>query len=231
MSRISASTQGLGRDWQVAAFLTALGAVVLGAGLLLGPTPSDDPAQALRDIDGFRARYIATNAIDLVGVLLLAAGLIALGRLQLQAGGGATAAVGAAANAAGGALIALTLVLQSTLDPAVAERFVAASAADQAAVLAAGQAALEVSGAVFGTAFLLQMLGIALLAITFIIGAGPRLNRPFLAVGALIALGASTMGIGALFEDALGQVEAMLGLVALLWLVVLSALVARAPDG
>lgn len=43
--------------------------------------------------------------------------------------------------------------------------------------------------------------------------------------------GASTMGIGALFEDALGQVEAMLGLGALLWLVGLSALVVRARTG
>ncbi|MDP1602964.1 MAG: hypothetical protein Q8M03_06825, partial [Legionella sp.] len=200
-------------------------------GLLLGPTPSDDAAQALRDIDGFRARYIATNAIDLVGVLLLASGLIALGRLQLLAGGGAAAIIGGSANAAGGALIALTLVLQSTVEPAVAERFVAASTEGQAAALAVGEAVIEVSGAVFGTAFLLQMLGIALVAITFLVGSGPRINRPFLIVGALLALGASTMGIGALFEDTLGRVEALLGLVALLWLVVLAALVARAPEG
>lgn len=39
------------------------------------------------------------------------------------------------------------------------------------------------------------------------------------------------MAIGALFEDLLGQVEAMLGLVALLWPVVLAVLLVLPREG
>jgi hypothetical protein len=195
---------------------------------LLGPTPSDDAAQALRDVDGFRSRYIITNAIDLVGVLIMAAGLIAMARLQLREGGGSSALVAGAANAAGAVLIALTLVMQSTLDPAVAERFVEAAGGEQAAQLAVGEAVFELGGAVFGTGFLLQMLGIAVVALVFLGGAGPHVNRAFLVAGALLASIASTMGIAALFDPVFGDVEALLGLAALVWLVALSVLLFRA---
>ena len=215
------------RPWRAPAVLTAAGAIVLGVGLLLGPTPSNDAAEALRDIHGFREQYVATNAVDLVGILLMNFGLIALARRQVQAGGDLHALVGGVANAAGGTLIALTVVIQSTVDPAVAERFVEASGATQATVLVVGETVFEIGGAVFGVGFLLQMLGIALVAATFLTGVGPRLNRAYLAVGTLLAAVASTMGIGALFDDVFGDIEALLGLVALLWLVGLSVLLTR----
>lgn len=214
-------------QWRYASVLVAVGAAMLGIGLLLGPTPSDDPAQAMRDIDSFSGRYIVTNAVDLVGILGMASGLIALGHVQFVAGGGASALVAAAANTAGAVLIALTLVLQSTVDPAVAEQFVAASGDESAALLSIGRTVMDIDGAVFGLGFLLQMLGIAGVALTFLRGAGPRLNRPFLFVGGVLALGASTTGIAALFEDTFGDVEALLGLIALLWLVALSVLLLR----
>lgn len=213
--------------WGRAALVVAVGALVLGTGLLLGPTPGNEPEQALRDIAAFRGKYILTNVIDLVGILIMASGLIAFARLQLVTGGGALAVVGGAANVSGGALIVLTLVLQSTVEPTVAERFAHAGAADRPYWLALGETVITIDGAVFGTAFLLQMAGIALVAVTFLNGAGPRVNRWFLTAGAFLATGASTMGIAALFEDVFGEVEAVLGLLALLWLVVLSILLAR----
>lgn len=214
-------------SWRGASLLVAVGAIVLGIGLLLGPTPSNDSAQALRDIDEFHTRYVVTNAIGLVGILIMGAGLVTLARLQMSDHGGATALIGGVANASGAVLIALTVVLQSTVDPAAAQRFVVAAPPDQAAMLAIGETVTEFGGAVFGVGFLLQMIGIALVAVTFLTGVGPRLNRVFLMVGALLAVGASTMGIGALFEDVMGDIEALLGLIALAWLIGLCALLER----
>ena len=61
------------RPWRVPGMLVAIGALVLAAGLLLGPGPGTDTAQALENIEGFRARYVATNAVDLLGALVLVA--------------------------------------------------------------------------------------------------------------------------------------------------------------
>lgn len=215
---------------RTAALLVALGAATLAVGLLLGPTPSTDTAEALRDIDGFRDRYVLTNAIDLVGILVMAAGLLALARVQLAVGGGLPALLGGAANALGGGLIALVVVLQSSVDVGVAERFVDADGQAQAAHLAVAEAVFEINGAIFGVGFLLQMLGIALVAATFFLIPAPRLNRPFLIVGALLAGTASVMGIGALFDEIFGRLEALLGLVALVWLIVLSGMLWRRAD-
>lgn len=227
------ASQAIGRpERRIAAILVALGAAVLGAGLLLGPTPSADTAQALRDIDGFRDRYILTNAVDLVGILLMGAGLLALARVQLALGGGLPALLGGVANALGGALIAIVVVLQSTVDTGIAARFVDASEAEQTAHLAVAEAALELDGAIFGVGFLFQMLGIALVAVTFMRLTAPRLNRVLLVVGAVLAGTASLMGLGALFDEAFGRLEALLGLVALAWLIVLSGVLWRQPhDG
>lgn len=215
------------RERQIAAILVALGAATLGTGLLLGPTPSADAAQALRDIDGFRTWYVMTNAIDLCGVLLLASGLLAVARAQVAFGGGLLPILGGVGNALGGALIALVVVLQSSVDTGVAGRFVNSSGVEQAMHLAVGRVVIEIDGAIFGVGFLLQMLGIASVALTFMIESGPRFSRGFLLLGVLLAGGASLMGIAAQFEDAFGRIEAVLGLFVLAWLVVLSAILWR----
>ena len=215
------------RDWRVAGVITAVGALVLVTGLMLGPTPDEELAEALRDIDSFRTRYVATNLIDFVGAAIMFVGLLVLVRLQMRTiGGSLLALLGGVGVTVGGALFLLVLIVESAVHPEIAARFVEASGTEQQAHLAAGQAMLDLDAAVFGVSFTLMMAGIAAIAGAFLAGAGPRLNRVFLWVGVVLAALASPSAIAYLFEptQAFGQLEPILGLAVLLWLVVLGTL-------
>ncbi len=211
--------------------LIAAGALILGTGLMLGPGPGADTAEALENIEGFRTRYVMTNAVDLVGAVVMVAGLLALARLQSIRGGGLLPLLGAVASALGGLMLVLTLVLQSAVDPELAERYMAASGETREAHLAVAEAVFDIDAVVFGVAFLFTMGGIALLAAASLAGAGPRLNRPLLLAGALLAAGASGTALLVPFgaPEAYGVVESILGLLVLVWLVVLGVMLARRP--
>ncbi|MBM3934293.1 MAG: hypothetical protein FJ319_08340 [SAR202 cluster bacterium] len=215
-------------SWRAAGAITAVGSVVLIVGLMLGPTLGEETADALRDIAGFRTMYVLTNMISFAGALVIAAGLLAIARLQAEHRPDSAIAVwSGAASAAGGALTLLTLVLESVVEPAIAERFVAG--ADQAAHLAVAQAVTDIDGSVFGLGFMLFMAGIALAGLGLVLGAGPRLNRWFLLAGVALAVVASPTGIAYLFDAtrAFGQMEPYLGLSVLVWLVALGAMLWR----
>ena len=218
------------RPWRGPGMLVAIGALVLAAGLLLGPGPGTDTAQALENIEGFRARYVATNAVDLVGALVLVAGLLATARLQLATRGGLLALLGGVASALGGLMLVLTLVLQSSVDPELAERYVAASGAERATHLAVAEAIFDLDAVVFGVGFLLTMGGIALIAVAALASGAPRANRWLLLTGIVLSAGASTTALLVPFgaPDGYAVVESVLGLIVLVWLVVLGTLIARA---
>ena len=221
--------------WQPAGILIAAGAFLLGAGLMLGPGPGTDTAQALENIEGFRTRYVATNAVDLVGVLVMVSGLLVLARLQSLRGGGLLSLLGAVASALGGLMLVLTLVLQSAVDPELAERYVAASGEAREAHLAVAEAVFDIDAVVFGVGFLFTMGGIALLAGAALAGAGPALSRPFLLVGTALAAVASGTALLVPFgaPDDYAVVESILGLIVLVWLVALGTMLAlgRADEG
>ena len=56
------------RPWRGPGMLVAIGALVLGTGLMLGPTPSADASEALEDIDGFRTLYVVSNDNGSAGI-------------------------------------------------------------------------------------------------------------------------------------------------------------------
>ncbi len=218
--------------WRIPGVLAAAGAFILGVGLLLGPGPGSDTAEALENIEGFRTRYVVTNAVDLVGVLVLVAGLLAIARLQLPTRGSLLALLGGAATALGGLMLVLTLVLQSAVDPALAERYVDAGGADRATHLAVAEAIFDLDAVVFGVGFLLTMGGIALIAAAALAGGAPRANRWLLLAGVVLAAGASFTALLVPFgapED-YAVVESVLGLVVIAWLVVFGTLIARTRD-
>lgn len=223
------STPTTPHPWRVPGALTALGAAVLATGLLLGPGPGTDTARALENIEGFRTRYVATNAVDLVGALVLVAGLLAIARLQLGTRAGLWALLGGAASALGGLMLVLTLVLQSAVDPELAERYVSASGAERATHLAIAEAIFDLDAVVFGVGFLLTMGGIALIGVAAIVGDAPRANRWLLLAGILLSAGASTTALLVPFgaPDGYAVVESILGLIVLVWLVVFGTLIAR----
>lgn len=225
----------LTRRWRTSGVLIAAGAFILGAGLMLGPGPGTDTAEALDSIEGFRTRYVITNAVDLVGVLVMVSGLLALARLQSLGGGGVLSLLGAVASALGGLMLVLTLVLQSAVDPELAERYVAASGEAREAHLAVAEAVFDIDAVVFGIGFLFTMGGIALLAGASLAGAGPQSNRSFVLVGVVLAAGASGTALLVPFgaPEAYAMVESILGLIVLVWLVVLGTMLAlgRGEEG
>jgi hypothetical protein len=221
--------------WRIAAALIALGSLVMFAGLMLGPTPGTDPEAALRRIDDTRSMYVATNAVDLVGVGVLLVDLFVIARLLAAGADGSLAgAVGGAAVVTGSALIAVVLVIQTFVDPGIAQRFVVAGAGDAATELAVGRAFLDFEAALFGVAIMVEMAGIACLGVALARGAGrahaPRVDARVVIAGAAIAAAAGATGPG-FFVDALGwleRLEALCSLATLVWLVLLGALLYRA---
>jgi hypothetical protein len=216
-------------NWRLGGVLVSLGAVILAVGLLLGPTPGEDPADALRDIAGFRTMYVITNMIDFAGILVMAAGLLAIARLQVATTAPLMGMLAGAASVSGGVLILLTLLIESTVEPDVAQRFVDAANQDQAAHLAAGQVIGDLGDAVFGLGFMLLMGGIAAMAIGLVRGDGRGINRWFLLAGITLAMLASPTGIAFLFDATrgFGRLEPFLGLAVLIWLTALGILLWR----
>ena len=214
--------------------LIAVGALILGVGLLLGPDTGSDTVEALENLEGFRTRYVVTNAVDIVGVVVMVAGLVGLARLQMLGSGGLLPLLGATASALGGLGLVLTLVLQSAVDPELAERYAAASGDARAMHLAVAEAIFDLDAVVFGVAFLFTMAGIALLVVASLLGiAGlPVLNRPFLLVGVVLAGGASGTALLVPFgaPEPYAVVESILGLNVLAWLVPFGVLLPRASN-
>jgi hypothetical protein len=226
---------GRGGSWRLGAALAALGALTMLVGLMLGPTPGTDAESALRRIDETRTMYVVTNAIDLVGVAVLVVGLFVIARLLAAgAGGSLTAAAGGAAVVVGTALVALVLVVQTVVDPGIAERFVAAGDADAATQLAVGRAFLDFEGGLFGIAIMVEMAGIAAIGLALAReaarGRAPHVDTRIVIAGVVIAAAAGLTGIG-FFVDALGwleRLEALCSLATLVWVVLLGALLYRA---
>lgn len=226
--------------WRVAAAFVAVGAVVMFVGLMLGPTPGADPAAALRRIDDTRALYVVTNGVDLIGVGVLAVGLLLVARLLASGPGGVAEAVaGGTAVVVGSALVGVVLVIQTVVDPGIAERFVGGDAAAAATELALGRAFLDFEAGLFGMAIMLEMAGIAALAVgcarQVARARAPHVDARLLAAGAAVAAVAGVTGIG-FFVDALGwleRLEAVCSLATLVWLVAFGVLLyraARAPQ-
>jgi len=207
------------RDRRRAGALTGVGAVTLFAGLMAGPTPGPEPAEALRNIE--RTLYVATNIVDLVGIAILACGLLALARLEAQRPGAPLRALLAGEGVvAGSVLIAAVLAVQSTLDPALASRFIAADAPDPNMQLAIGSAVFEAERGVFGVGLAIVMAGIACLAATLRGDAEMGGRRVWWHVGTFAAGLTSLLGLATLLVDdvLLARGEASLSLVTLLWL-------------
>ena len=209
------------RDRRRAGVLTGIGAVTLFAGLMAGPTPGPEPADALRNIERTRTLYMATNVVDLVGIAILASGLLALARLQAQRPSAPLRALLAGEGVvAGSVLIAAVLAVQSTLDPALASRFVMAGGQDPDMALAIAAAVFEAERGVFGVGLAIEMAGIACLAATF--RGDPEFGgrRVWWGIGTLAASLAALLGLATLFIDdvLLTRGEASLSLVTLLWL-------------
>jgi hypothetical protein len=215
---------------KIPGLLVATGSLVLLAGLLAGPTPGDEPAEALRRIDEFRTRYILTNGIDFIGILILTVGLLGLARMLADEQRASYVGMLAWAGVlSGGVMLVAVLTFESTVIPSNAERYVAATADGQAIQLAIGEAMLELDAAVFGVALMLYMFGVAGIFYMLLPGTWPRLNRMFLLAGLLLASIASLTGMFFLFEpvEALGRLEPVFSLAALVWLVALGVLLSR----
>ncbi len=221
--------------WRAAAGFVVAGALVMFAGLMLGPTPGTDPADALRRIDDTRTLYVATNGVDLIGVALLGVGLLLVARLLASGVDGvAEGAVGGVAAAVGTTLVAVVLVIQTAVDPGIAGRFVSASGAEAATQLAVGRAFLDFEGGLFGIAIMAEMTGIACLAAGLARqvarGLAPHVDARVALFGAAIAGLAAVTGVG-FFADGLAwleRIEALCSLATLVWLVVAGVLLYRA---
>lgn len=207
---------------RVAALLLGGGAALLMAGLLSGPDPGSETARALQRIDELRFRYVLANVMDLAGAVVMVGGLLALSRLQWLAGRGLLPVLGAASATAGGLLLALTLVYESSVTPELAARYIEADADARGHHLAIAELAFDLDAVVFGVAFLFTMGGIALLAAEAARGIGVRVGRALALTGAVLAGGASATALLVPFgaPEGYAVVESVLGIIVLLWLVV-----------
>lgn len=225
---------------RVAGALVATGAVMLFVGLMAGPTPGAGAEQALTDIYGFRGLYVATNAADLVALVLLTGGLVLLAR-ACGGPGQNLAVLAEAAFLPASALLAIVLVSQTVVDPALAARYAEGAAraisgdaytrgvAETAALLESARVVLDFERGLFGLALAVYMTGVACLALGLRNSPEVHLNRYLLYLGAALAAVAALTGIGTLFEvdPRIGQLEALASLATLPWLAVLGYAVAR----
>ncbi len=219
--------------WRCAGALVTLGGVVLFVGLMTGPTPGEDAAQALRNIDHSSLWYISTNIVDIIGVFILIAGFACLARLLLlsvrQPGLALAAGVG---MLLGGSLLLLVLVPQTVVDPGIASRYVAGSESEQATQLALAKAMFNFEEGLFALALLLEMSGVAVTALALVRAAGPAIDRRFLGFGALVSFLAGLIGVAGLVKplDSVAAVEPVFSLFALLWLIALGVVLYRSRE-
>lgn len=213
--------------------MCGLGALVLLGGLMSGPTPEGDVAAALRDIDGFRTRYVITNLVDFAGATIMVVGLLMLANLRARsAGGSLLATLGGLGVAIGGALFLLVLLIESVVHPAIAAQYMGAPQTQQEGYLVAGQAMMALDAAIFGVAFMLMMAGIAAVLGALLARESPAVNRLVLWAGIAMAALASPSAIAYLFEPTrgFGALEPLFGLAVLVCLVILGALLWRAAS-
>ncbi len=219
--------------WRSSGALIALGGLVLFIGLMTGPTPGDDAAEALRNIDHSSLWYVSTNVVDIIGVLILLAGFASLARLLLnsadQPGASVLAVVG---MLLGASLLLLVLVPQTVVDPNIASRYVSGSESEQGTQLAVARAMFDFEGGLFALALLLEMWGVAAAALALVRAAGPAIDRRFLRFGAVVSFLAGLTGVLALVEPlgSVSAVEPVFSLFALLWLIAFGVVLYRTRE-
>jgi hypothetical protein len=217
-------------SWNRTGVLIAAGSLILLLGLLAGPTPSEDPATALQDISSFQDRWILTNGIDLIGLVLLVVGVGVLSRLIATSG--TSMILTSAANlgaALGGLLIGAVLVIQTTVDVGLAANYTASTGGEQNAYAILASAVLDLEAGLFALGLVLFMFAVASVSLALDQTQVPPLQSWFLYVGVGLTVLSGLTGFALLIEALrpFARMEPYFALAALLWLAILGGMISR----
>jgi hypothetical protein len=197
---------------------------------MLGPTPGEEPVDALRRIHDAETRYVATNIVDIVASAVLLLGFVILGRMLCASQTDTLVpTLAIAGTIVGSILLLVVLVLESAVDPQIAARFVSATESEGVTHLAVAEAMFDFEDGLFALALLLMMWGFTAIAAALLRVPDLAVDRRFLWAGAVVSFIAGWTGVAFLFEELewFGRTEPFFSLLALVWLGVLGFLLTR----